>query len=869
VKWIRRINAKKIQPISIYMASKKIEYHRRNGELGEQKKKYINNTLLPLKPNTVLHRKYQVDIFITCSKSNTLVVVPTGLGKTIIALLLSLHRLKIPDTKIIFLAPTRPLVEQHYRTFQNLTNLDTDSLIMMTGSLVPAKRELLYKESLTKCLFMTPQILQNDLISNRIALQDVSLIIFDEAHRASGAYAYTFLAKKYMQQSHYPKILAMTASPGKDRAKIEDVMQNLFLDAIEIRVESDPDVKPYIQDVETIWKDVELPQEMKEIHTAFKELQQKLYQELKKNEILDSANVQKVSRKTLLASSQALDGMIAKAQNTPDFPRLLYCKKIIANSIRVSHMSELVEAQGISSLKAYLDKNIQKIEDGQGGKSLRELFASTQMDQIMAQVDHLQTISVDHPKIAVLLDILNDQFTTQSDSRILIFCHFRDTVANIVKIVNQNSLIRAEQFIGQQKRGNQKGLTQKEQLALLDSFRAGDLNTLVATSVAEEGLDISECDVVIFYDVVPSEIRAIQRRGRTGRNQAGKVIILKTKGTREEGYFWAEKRREKEMKRVLREMKRDLSHSTKPKKTETGGLMAFLKPNSNQTTPPQSESPPNSSENFHLEIPEIPPEYDSKEIPLPAPLPPFPSVIDSPFIMVDSRETASSVARELSERNAQIKLLKLPVGDYIISERCGFERKSMQDFVDSVKDGRLFTELRALKNQFPIPILILEGNFNAIVSMHRAALLGALSSILLKMNIFLYQTGSPKETAEILIAFAKKEQQGKREKPFSIRFKKIPDNPAQKLEYILAGVPGINTARARDLLKEFRTLQQLFNASENQLQKVANIGPKLAATLHKFATLDYYIGQPAEPHPDQKSMKKTTHESDKKESSKN
>ena len=386
-----------------------------------------------------------------------------------------------------------------------------------------------------------------------------------------------------------------------------------------------------------------------------------------------------------------------------------------------------------------------------------------------------------------------------------------------------------------------------EQLALLDKFRSGELNTLVATSVAEEGLDISECDVVIFYDVVPSEIRAIQRRGRTGRNRAGKVIILKTKGTREEGYFWAEKRREKEMKRVLREIKREISHSMKSKKEESQskGLMAFIKPNSNsQKNPTPVDSPSDSIEESQQENPISSSRISSDELPSPTSLPPFPSDMASPFIMVDSRETASAVARELSEQNVNIKLLKLPIGDYVISERCGFERKSVQDFVDSVKDGRLFNELKKLKNQFPIPILILEGNFNASVSMHRAALLGTLSSIVLKMNIYLYQTTSPQETAEILIAFAKKEQREKKVKPFSIRFKKIPENPAQKLEYILAGVPGINTSRAQDLLKDFRTLQNLFNASEMELQKTPNIGPKLAATLHKFATLDYYLGQP-------------------------
>lgn len=765
-------------------------------------------------------------------------VVPTGLGKTIIALLLSLQRLKNNDSKIIFLAPTRPLVEQHLRTFQNLTKIDPDSLLMMTGSTSPEKRKQLYQEDITRCLFMTPQILQNDLIAGRISLQNISLMIFDESHRATGNYAYTFLAKQYMQNANDPKILAMTASPGKNREKIKEVMENLYLNAIEIRTDSDPDVKPYIQEVETIWKNVDLPEEMLEVLKSLEDLQKLIYSELKKNQILDSEDIQKISRKDLLAAGKTLDGMIIKAQQGNDLPRLLFCKKLLANAIRISHMGELLEAQGISSLKAYLDKNIEQVKQGKGGKSLLELFQSTQMQKIIEKVIKLTNNHIDHPKMALLMSILMEQFIDSPDSRVLVFCHFRDTVKNIVAQIDENKMIRAHNFVGQQKKGKEKGLSQKQQLEILQQFKSGDYNTLVATSVAEEGLDISECDVVIFFDVVPSEIRAIQRRGRTGRNRAGKVIIFKTMGTREEGYFWAEKHREREMKRVLNEIRREIQPTTNsPENRGQTSLTAFMK-----KTPKNSSKEINNLPLESSKLQEIPsePQQSSKSTQL-EDLQQISMPIDKskPYIIVDSRETASSVTRELAERNANVSIQKLPTGDYIISEQCGIERKSIPDFVSSIKDGRLFNELQRLKTQFTIPILIIEGGINSIISINRAAVLGTLTSILLKMRIFLYQTNSPEETAEILIALAKKEQSEKPTKHFTIRFKKFPEKIPEQLEFIISGIPGINASRAKDLLVEFRTLRDLFNADDKMIQKVQNIGPAIAKNIVKYANADY------------------------------
>ena len=807
--------------------------------------KFINHPLL--KENTLVKRKFQVDIFVTCTKTNCLVVVPTGLGKTIIALLLSLQRLKNNDSKIIFLAPTRPLVEQHLRTFQNLTKIDPDSLLMMTGSTLPEKRERLYKEDITRCLFMTPQILQNDLITNRISLEDVSLIIFDEAHRATGNYAYTFLAKKYLQNAKDPKILAMTASPGKNREKIKEVMENLHLDAIEIRTDSDPDVKPYIQEVETIWKNVELPVEMLEVLKSFEDLQKLVYSELKKNGILASEDIRKISRRDLLAAGKVLDEMIAKSHQGSDLPRLLFCKKLLANAIRISHMSELLEAQGIHALKAYLDKNIEQVAQGKGGKSLRELFRSNQMDEVITKVNDLIHAKIDHPKMALLMTVLMEQFSTNPSSRILVFCHFRDTGKNIVSQINENEKIRAHVFVGQQKKGKDKGLSQRQQLEILQQFKAGEYNTLVATSVAEEGLDISECDVVIFFDVVPSEIRAIQRRGRTGRNKAGKVYIFKTMGTREEGYFWAEKHREREMKRVLNEIRRELQPAlkSKEKKGQTS-LTSFISSTQGKLDKKHktiSSEDKDCSDGPHITYIEPSSSPGSQKQGQKLNTSPIASPQGKPssFIIVDSRETASPVTRELADRNATVSIQKLPIGDYIISERCGIERKSIPDFVSSIKDGRLFKELQGLKEQFVIPILVIEGGINSIIAINRAAVLGSLTSILLKMKIFLYQTASPEETAEILIALAKKEQAEKSTKNFSIRFKKFPEKIPKQMEYILSGIPGINASRAKDLLSEFRTLRNLLNAEEEAIKNVSNIGPAIAKNIVKYANADYLI----------------------------
>ena len=750
-----------------------------------------------IKQEAVTRRDYQENIFINCLKKNTLVVIPTGLGKTIIALMLTVHRLtEIPNSKVIFLAPTKPLVEQHYNSFLNLTNINSDELKSITGTISPSKRNLMWSN--LKIAFMTPQVLQNDIISGLYSIEDVSLIIFDECHRAVGDYAYCFISKKYIESAKSPQILGLTASPGSTLEKITEIKQNLFIDHLEIRTEKDLDVKPYIQNVENQWIKIKLPEEFLQIKRILDEKLKNVYKWLKEKDLLYSYDINKVTRNDLLQLNKMINKRISISKKDHELFDLFTAKKLQANAIRISHMLELLETQGINALKDYLEKNKNKVKKNTANKSLKELLNDKTIKQVIDLTTQIQSKGIIHPKIVKLKEILTSQLNENKASRILVFCHFRDSVNNIVRLFRNHNIIKAHKFVGQAHKDSDKGLSQKEQIKLLEGFKEGIYNTLVGTSVAEEGLDIAECDLVVFYDVVSSAIRAIQRRGRTGRKKEGKVYILMAEGTRDEGYYWAERLKERTMKENLTRLK-------------------------------QSESNSNSGQSNLLDFISKDEQGDSVQKITGA---------DNYQIICDNRETASPVVRNLSLMGINLILKQLFVADYIVSNTVGIERKSAKDFSDSIKDGRLFNELVNLKENFETPILILEGDPFKESVINTNALYGAITSIILKLGIFVYKTKDPEETAMFLYQIVKKAQSENKSK-INIRFDKAPIDPSHLLEYIIAGIPGVNSLRGKNLLKEFKTLQNIFLADVTDLSKVENIGKKIAQQIYKISRYKY------------------------------
>ena len=723
--------------------------------------------------------------------------------------MLAIHRLsETPNSKIIFLAPTKPLVNQHYKSFLDLTVIPEDNLKVITGTTSPEKRREIWKD--LEIAFMTPQVLQNDIISNQYSLENVALIIFDECHRSVGDYAYCFIAKKYVETAKNCQVLGLTASPGSTEEKINEIKKNLFIDRVEIRTEQDSDVKPYIYKVDKEWIKVKLPSEFMDIKIIITEKLRTIYKWLKQQELLNSSDITKVTRKDLLALDKVINGRISSARTDEEKFQLFSAKKSIANAIRLSHMDELIETQGVSALDDYMRKNIKKIKQNTANKSLKELFGDSDIKRALRLIETSKQKGIVHPKLEELAGVLHDQIIENEDSRILVFCHFRDSVNNIVKFIERDEVIRAHKFVGQASKSLDKGLTQKKQIQLLEDFKEGIYNTLIATSVGEEGLDIAECDLVIFYDIVPSAVRSIQRRGRTGRKKEGKVLLLMAEGTRDEGYFWAEKAKERVMNQSLKKMKDNDSSL----KAGQSNLLNFIKEDEDSK---DSSNFKNTSDISAIQKIEGSQDYT---------------------IICDNRETASAVVRALSLMGVSLELKQLPVADYILSERVGIERKSAQDFNDSVKDGRLFNELFELKNNFVRPILILEGDPFINSNINQNALYGAITSIILNLGITIYKTDNPSDSAMFIYQLAKKEQSDSK-KEFKLRFDKKPIEITSLLEYIVAGIPGINALRAKNLLMELESLQKIFNADIGDLMSVENIGKKIAQEIYKLSRFKY------------------------------
>jgi len=497
-----------------------------------------------IKRQSVQRRDYQVDLAERASRSNTLLVLPTGLGKTVVAAMVIAKVLHAKGGKVLFLAPTRPLVEQHHRSMLNM--IEGKSIGMMTGEVDPLERELAYIEK--DIIASTPQVVSNDLKNGRFDLKDVRLIIFDEAHRAVGNYAYVDVAKAY--RDYDGLVLGMTASPGSDKAKIQEVCGNLGIRDIEVRTERDPDVAKYVQSISMDWVEVELPSEMKALSRSIQTLYEQYIRELVGLEVVDKDRV--LNKRYLIEMAATWQARIRGGEKTRTLYKAISAQ---AKAVKVEHALDLVETQGMSALRAYLQRLKDEAASDAGSKASRDIVSSEVFQRLF---DEAQAVKAEHPKLSRVMGVVARQLANSPGSRILVFTHYRDTCDLVANKLGRVEGAKVAKLVGQSDRKGEKGLRQKEQVGVLQRFRDGEHNVLVATSVGEEGLDVASTDLVIFYEPVPSEIRSIQRRGRTGRSRAGNVVIFITKGTRDEAYYYSSLNKERSMRRRLETMKEEL-----------------------------------------------------------------------------------------------------------------------------------------------------------------------------------------------------------------------------------------------------------------------------------------------------------------------
>ncbi|MFH1308057.1 MAG: DEAD/DEAH box helicase [archaeon] len=505
-------------------------------------------------------RKYQQEIFEVCKEKSCLVVLPTGIGKTLLGLMLAVYKSKQhPDKKILFLAPTRPLAQQHLNYFKKHLPELYATLELFTGKTQADKRKKLWQNA--DIIFSTPQCIANDLKNNLYDLKEISLLIEDEAHRCIKNYSYTYVAKKYQQQSVNPHVLGLTASPGYEKSKIREICKNLGIETVEVRTRESEDVREYIQELKFEVIKVDFPSEFAEIRELLKVILNKKVDELKKRKLLFGPP----TKVNLLETQHRI--MRAIASGNKHF-NLLVGASAAATTIKLQHALELLETQTLSSFNSYLQDLFSQAEKGKS-KAVQQLIKQKEFNLAYTKTVELLARKQEHPKLLKIKEVVSEEFKNNPKEKIIIFSQYRDTVTRICKEVNSIPKVIARVFVGQAKKGSGKeetGLSQKEQQEIIREFSLGKINILCSTSIGEEGLDIPEVNAVVFYEPVPSAIRKIQRAGRTARLMKGKLITLVTKGTRDESYYWAAFHKEKKMYKAIDGLKKELDNVNKGQK---------------------------------------------------------------------------------------------------------------------------------------------------------------------------------------------------------------------------------------------------------------------------------------------------------------
>lgn len=761
---------------------------------------FISHPLI--KPNSIERRLYQLSLAGCALGESTLIVLPTGLGKTIIALLAIARRLQEYQGTVIILSPTKPLVEQHATFLKTVMNLPPEEIIVLTGSISPQKRSSMIKDA--RIIVSTPQVVENDLRAGRIDLSDIVHITFDEAHRAVGNYAYVYIAQQYQLQCKDPLILGITASPGSNSDKIEEVCSNLFVSKIQVRTETDPDVKPYIHYRELEWRHIKVPVEIGGLKRSMELVLENRMHQLAELGFVDPAR-KYLNKREMLDLQAQLQGRLSRG---PD-PRIYKAISLVAELFKVDHAIEIAGTQGPEALAKYFDRLEHEASSRSGSKASRRLMDDVNMRHAIYS---LKEMDISHPKLEAVKEIVSDQLLQNPESRVIVFTNYRDTSELVTNRLKEVDIIRPVRFVGQASKYRDTGLTQKQQVDILNEFKSGKYNTLVATSVAEEGLDIPATDLVLFFEPVPSEIRSIQRKGRTGRKHAGKVVVLVAKGTKDEAYYWSSRRKENTMNDKMRQFK-------SPALSSTGGSPEtnFIEddvavedaPDTSGITTPQKQLL----------------DYSSSQI----------------QIYVDRREIRSGVAQALEAAGDKVIYSTLNVGDYIVSDKVAIERKTDIDLLDSIidKNRNLFRQLSDLAKAYDRPVLIIEGdNLYTGRQIHPNAIRGVLSSIATDFGIPIINSKDEVDTAAFIHIMAKREQEDKK-RSISLHGSKTSMTLKEQQEYIVSAISNIGPTTAIKLLRHFGSVEHIISADIENLLEVDSVGPKTAQYIIDVVKTEY------------------------------
>ncbi|KAH0792947.1 Type III restriction enzyme, res subunit family protein [Histomonas meleagridis] len=450
-------------------------------------------------------RDYQFEIALTAVTANTLVIIPTSLGKTFIAALLIFNYYRwFPTGKIIFIAPTRPLVSQQMKSVQETTQIVQSDIAEITGAILPETRASKWKSA--RVFFATAQTVQKDIEKGICPTTQIVLLVVDEAHRASGNHSYCVVVRQIASVTKFFRVVALTATPGSTFSDVQQVIYNLLIHKIEIR--DDNDCAQYIHSKDIQSEIVPNAEGTEELLARLNSILQFYLIELRKFSLVSHVDPLRTTK-----------GSITKLLASPLPDKSSYP---ITQAIRILNLREKLEGYSIPLFVRELT-DLLRTENVNGDEQFDELRKLLETAKRLPQVDN---------KMEKLTEIVVNFLQSSVSSKIIIFCNYRKIVSEIVqKLSASSNIVKCTEFIGQSSKSDMRGQNQSKQLKVMDAFKRGIYNTLVSTSIGEEGLDIGEVDLIICYDAQKSPVRTIQRMGRTGRHQDGHVIFLLTEST--------------------------------------------------------------------------------------------------------------------------------------------------------------------------------------------------------------------------------------------------------------------------------------------------------------------------------------------------
>lgn len=802
-----------------------------------------------LEPGFLQRRRYQLQLADAARGSHTLVCLPTGLGKTTVSLLVTAERLHETGGTALFLAPTKPLVQQHADFYREALSISDDEIVVFTGDVKPDDRAALWADA--RIVIATPQVVENDLVGNRISLRDVTHLTFDECHRATGDYAYVYIAERYHADAADPLVTGMSASPGGDTEEIETVCENLGISNVEVMTEEDADVAEYTHDTDVRWEEVTLPDEVLEIRDALNEVIADRLETLKELGV--------TNRTSPDLSQKQLNKMRGKLKRMMDNDQSEGYKGMSTHAevMKLRRAVELVETQSVESVRRYFERQRQAARSSGASKASQRMVAEPKVREAMRKVESFDDL---HPKFSKTRILLAETLGINEGERAIVFTESRDTAEALVDFLSASFDVR--KFVGQGDKEGSDGMSQTQQQETLDAFRAGEFEVLVSTSVAEEGLDVPEVDLVLFYEPVPTAIRSIQRKGRTGRQAEGQVVVLMAEDTRDEAFFWISRRREKQMESELSDLKAatdDIEESVGG--GDQTGLDAFggdaeadaaanggAEAAANGNGDPETDAPAAERAGLTDYASEVRGGGSADDEDASGGDTEDEGVVATAGseagveVVVDQRELDSNIARDLSTRDGlTTRLETLAVGDYVLSDRVAVERKAAADFVDSLLDGdrSVFEQVGDMARAYGRPVMVVEGeDLYGQRNVNPNAIRGALASLAVDFDVSVLRTEDEADTAELLETIARREQETA-DREVSVHGEKSSKTLPEQQEYVVSSIADIGPVTARSLLEHFGTVEAVMTAREEDLLEVDGVGSVTAERIREVVGSEY------------------------------